>query len=125
MTPDQTVTEFIRRMETRDVSHAFELCADDLHYENVPMPPAHTTKQAALDFLAGFMGGTSDVEWVTHRQTATGTTVMNERTDRFKFGETWVGVKVVGVWEVEGGLITFWRDYFDSAEMTEALASIG
>jgi len=125
VTPDETVTEFIHRIEARDVAGALELCTDDLYYENVPMPPAHESKQATLDFLGGFIAGTSEVEWIVHRQTATGDTVMNERTDRFKFGEIWVGVKVVGIFELRDGKISFWRDYFDSAEMNAALASLG
>ena len=125
MTPDETVTEFIRRTEAKDLAGAFELCADDLFYENVPMPPAYETKQAAFEFLDGFISGTEEVEWLVHRQTATGDVVMNERTDRFRFGDTWVGVKVVGIWEVRDGLITFWRDYFDSAEMAAELAKLG
>jgi limonene-1,2-epoxide hydrolase len=125
MTPDETVTEFIRRMERKDVEGAFELCADDLVYENVPMPPAFTDKAAAQTFLAGFLGGTEEVAWPVHRQTATGPVVMNERTDRFRFGDTWIEVQVVGVWEVHHGLITLWRDYFDSAEMNAGLASLG
>lgn len=125
MTPDETVTEFIRRMERKDVAGAFELCADDLVYENVPMEPIYESKQAAMEFLDGFVGSTDEVAWPVHRQAATGDVVMNERTDRFRFGETWVEVRVVGVWEVRDGAIVLWRDYFDSAEMNAGLASLG
>jgi limonene-1,2-epoxide hydrolase len=125
MTPDETVTEFIRRITAKDVDGAFELCADDLVYENVPMQPVYESKQAALEFLGGFIGGTDEVDWPVHHQTATGDIVMNERTDRFRFGDKWVAVRVVGVWEVRDGAIVLWRDYFDSAEMNAGLASLG
>lgn len=125
MTPDETVTEFIHRMEARDVAAALELCTDDLVYENVPMPPALEGKQATLDFLGGFLAGTDEVEWIVHRQAATGDVVLNERTDRFRFGDTWVGVKVAGIFELRDGRIALWRDYFDGAEMMSALAALG
>jgi limonene-1,2-epoxide hydrolase len=125
MTPDETVTEFIRRMGAKDVDGAFALCADDVVYENVPMPPVYEGKEAALAFLGPFIASTDEVAWPVHRQAATGDVVMNERTDRFRFGDKWVEVKVVGVWEVRDGAITLWRDYFDSAEMNAGLASLG
>ena len=125
MTPDETVTEFIRRIESRDVAGAFELCADDVVYENVPMPPALEGKAAAVAFLEPFVAGTSEVAWPVHRQASTGAVVINERTDRFKFDETWLEVRVVGVWEVHDGRITLWRDYFDSAEFASQMAKIG
>jgi limonene-1,2-epoxide hydrolase len=125
MTPAETVTEFIHRMEKRDVDGALELAADDLFYENVPIPPAYEGKEAVRAFLGPFLAGTTAVEWIVHRQTATGDVVMNERTDRFRFGEKWIGVKVVGVWEVRDGRITFWRDYFDAKEMMDGIASLG
>ena len=125
MTPDETVTEFIRRMEAKDVEGAFELCSDDVVYENVPMQPVYESKQAAIAFLGPFLDGTDEVAWPVHRQAATGNVVMNERTDRFRFGDKWVEVRVVGVWEVVDGSIVLWRDYFDVAEMNAGLASLG
>ncbi|MBA2280332.1 MAG: nuclear transport factor 2 family protein [Acidimicrobiia bacterium] len=124
MNPDETVTEFIRRIVAKDVEGAFELCADHVVYENVPIT-AYEGKAAALEFLGGFVAGADELDWPVHRQAATGSVVMNERTDRFRFGEKWVEVKVVGVWEVEDGSIVLWRDYFDMAEMNAQLATLG
>jgi limonene-1,2-epoxide hydrolase len=124
VTPDEIVTEFMQRVEAKEVERAFELCADDLVYENVPIM-AYESKQAALEFLGPFVAGTEEVEWIVHRQAATGDVVMNERTDRFRFGDKWVEVKVAGIWEVKDGLITLWRDYFDMAEMNAQLATLG
>lgn len=125
MTADETVTEFIRRMEALDVDGALDLCTDDLVYENVPMPPVLEGKEAARALLGPFVGGAAEVEWIVHHQAATGDLVLNERTDRFRFGDTWVGVRVAGVFELRDGRIAAWRDYFDGAAMAEALASLG
>jgi limonene-1,2-epoxide hydrolase len=39
--------------------------------------------------------------------------VLNERTDRFKLDERWIELPVMGVFELRGGKISAWRDYFD------------
>ena len=120
MTPDETVTEFIRRIEAKDVDGAFELCTDDIEYDNVPMPTAHGTEEA-VGFLRPFVEGASAIEWVVHRQTATGDVVMNERTDRFQMGDRWIEIPVAGVWELRDGQIALWRDYFDMGQFNEQL----
>ena len=54
--------------------------------------------------------------WEVKHQVAGGDVVMNERVDRFKVGGKDVSVRVVGVFELRGGKIAAWRDYFDLAE---------
>ena len=56
-----------------------------------------------------------------HRQTTTGNVVMNERTDRFVMKGKEIAIPVVGVFEVNDGKITFWRDYFDNGMFMKAL----
>jgi limonene-1,2-epoxide hydrolase len=41
---------------------------------------------------------------------------MNERTDHIQMGDNAVSLPVVGVFEVSGGKIKAWRDYFDMAQ---------
>jgi len=120
VTPDETVTEFIRRIEAKDVDGAFELCTDDIEYDNVPMPTASSLPWA-VGFLRPFVEGASAIEWVVHRQTATGDVVMNERTDRFQMGDRWIEIPVAGVWELRDGQIALWRDYFDMGQFNEQL----
>jgi limonene-1,2-epoxide hydrolase len=122
MTPAETVTEFIHRIERLDLDAALELCADDIVYDNVPMPTAEG-KAATRDMLGPFVGGCSEVEWVVHRQAADGDVVLNERTDRFRIGDRWVELPVTGVWEVHDGRITLWRDYFDLGDFQNQLAA--
>ena len=54
---------------------------------------------------------------------ATGSVVMNERTDvmRRKDGGE-ISLPVTGVFEVVDGKIAAWRDYFDLATVTSAFA---
>ena len=123
MTPEATVDEFIRRIVAMDLDAACELVTDDVEYDNVPMGK-NIGPEAMKAFLTA-MSAVDEVAFVVHRQVAAGSTVMNERTDRFRVGEAWIDLPVAGVFEVsDDGRISLWRDYFDLATMTEAMAAL-
>ena len=48
---------------------------------------------------------------------------MNERLDRFRSGDHWHELPVMGLFRIEDGRIVLWRDYFDRESFTKALAS--
>jgi limonene-1,2-epoxide hydrolase len=124
MTPDQTVTEFIRRVVGLDLDGACELVSDDLEYDNVPVGKNHGP-EGLKSFLALMTGDVAEVQFVVRRQVAAGSTVMNERTDRFRIGEAWIDLPVAGVFEVDAdGKISLWRDYFDMAMFTSEMARV-
>ncbi|MBV6509437.1 MAG: Epoxide hydrolase EphG [Acidimicrobiales bacterium] len=107
-----------------DLDGACELVTDDIEYDNVPLG-----KNYGPDGVKGLLGPMVDnldeVDWVIHRQIADGSTVINERTDRFRMGGTWMELPVVGIFEVDGnGRISLWRDYFDMATFNEQLATL-
>lgn len=51
-----------------------------------------------------------------------GPVVVAERMDRTKVGEKSVDLPCCGVFEMHDGKIKVWRDYFDMATYTRALA---
>ena len=114
MTPLETVNEFIRRIEARDVAAAVELVSEDCEYDNVPMGKVFG-REAILGGLGPFVSVCDEVEWKVCREAENGHLVFNERFDRFGNNGKWIEVPVTGVWEVHDGLITLWRDYFDLA----------
>jgi len=123
MTPEETVNEFIARIVRMDLDGACELVADDLEYDNVPM--GKVTGPDGVKSVFGQMAGmVTDLEFVVHRQVASGDTVMNERTDRFGVGGRWVDLPVAGIFVVADGKIVLWRDYFDMSTMTEAITKL-
>lgn len=125
MTPEQIVDEFIARIVTKNIDGACELVSDDLEYDNVPMGK-NIGPDGLKAFLAPMVEGVEEVQFVIHRQTASGNVVMNERTDRFKVGEQWIDLPVAGVFEVnDDGRITLWRDFFDLATMMDQMAKLG
>jgi limonene-1,2-epoxide hydrolase len=112
MEPIDTVRAFIAAIERKDLDAAIALLADDVEYDNVPMTKVHG-HDGVRGLLEPLLAGSASVEWVVHREVATGPVVMNERVDRFDIGERWLEIPVAGVWEVHDGRITLWRDYFD------------
>jgi limonene-1,2-epoxide hydrolase len=125
MTPEEIVDEFITRVVAKDIDGACELVSDDVEYDNVPMGKNHGP-EGMKAFLGPMVDGIDAVEFVVHRQTATGNVVMNERTDRFRVGDKWMDLPVAGIFEVnDAGRITLWRDYFDMKTMMDQMAQFG
>jgi len=114
MTPIDTVNAFIAALEQNDLESACAMVSADCEYDNVPM-----IKVFGPEGIKGILGpmfaSCNEIEWIVHREAQSGTTVFNERLDRFKMPHGWVELPVNGVWEVVDGKITLWRDYFDAA----------
>jgi limonene-1,2-epoxide hydrolase len=112
--PEEVVNTFIEKIEARDLDAALSHVSEDCYYDNVPIGEM-TGKEDMHKFLSGLLRGEGPVEFEVIRQTATGNTVMNERVDRFNTasGRT-IELPVMGIFEVNDGHITFWRDYFDN-----------
>jgi limonene-1,2-epoxide hydrolase len=112
MTPLETVNAFMTAAAARDYETALGLLTDDIEYQNMPLPPV-TGTQAVRDTLEMLLATAEASEWVVTREAANGELVMNERVDRFLVGGRWLELPVAGVFEVRGGRISLWRDYFD------------
>lgn len=124
VTPLETVNEFMRRFCAKDLDGACELVTDDVEYDNVPMG-----KNFGPDGIKAIAGGMVDgfdtVEFIVHREAATGRIVLNERTDRFVRGGRTFDIPVAGVFEVaDDGRIELWRDYFDMGPVKTMMAAL-
>ena len=120
MTPEETVNAFCAAAAKRDYDTAFAYLAEDVEYQNMPLPAVHGIP-AVRDTLEALLAVCTDSEWVVNRQLAAGTTVMNERIDRFEMNGRWVDLPVAGVFEVQEGKIVLWRDYFDLPTIVNAM----
>jgi limonene-1,2-epoxide hydrolase len=56
-----------------------------------------------------------------HRIAADGAAVLTERTDALIVGRLRLQMWVCGTFEVHGGQITLWRDYFDMWDITKGM----
>jgi limonene-1,2-epoxide hydrolase len=120
--PEDTVRAFLTALERFDIDAAGELLDPDVVYENVSLPAAHG-RAATLRLLRSMPRALSAFEARTHRLAATGPVVLTERTDVLVVGRVRVAFWVCGIFEVHDGRLTLWRDYFDWAATTGALAS--
>jgi len=121
VTAAQTVDAMIAALERKDVDAAVELMTDDVEYDNVPMGAVHG-RDAVRAALTPFLARCAGVEWQVLHQVEQGDVVMNERVDRFEMPGGWVGIQVAGLFVVRDGRIALWRDYFDLAAASAALA---
>jgi limonene-1,2-epoxide hydrolase len=112
VSPLEVVHAFMAAAAVRDYDAAMELLTDDVEYQNMMLPAVHG-KAAVRETLEALLALCTGSEWVTHRELASGDLVMNERTDRFEMGGTWVDLPVAGVFELRDERIALWRDYFD------------
>lgn len=121
----EIVDEFIRLVVSKDLDGACALVTADCEYDNVPMGK-NIGPEGIKAFLAPMVDSLDEVQFVVHRQTATGNVVMNERTDRFRTGDNWMDLPVCGVFELtDDGKIALWRDYFDLQTMLDQMAALG
>ncbi len=124
MSPEEVVTAFIEAIERKDVDAAVAMTADEVSYENMPIAPM-VGHEALMQTLGAFLAPTEEVDWRILRQFADGSTVFNERLDRFRIGHGWLELPVAGVFEVDDdGKITLWRDYFDMGAYERQLAAL-
>ncbi|MBA0127489.1 nuclear transport factor 2 family protein [Haloechinothrix sp. YIM 98757] len=116
-----TVEEFLGALEDFDLERALSYLAEDVVYQNVPLPPARgigaVTKQLRL--MARYGTG---FEAHTHRIAASGDTVLTERTDVLIAGRWRARFWVCGTFELRDGKIVLWRDYFDWATVLASSA---
>jgi len=123
MTNEEIVNTFMARVTAMEFDRAFELVADDIEYDNVPMGKVYGP-DGIRGVFAQLDGVVDKMELVIHRQVAGGDLVLNERTDRFGKGDQWADLPVSGVFEVHDGKITLWRDYFDMTTMMESVGAL-
>ena len=122
----ETIRAFTAAWAERSIDKVMSFFSDDATYLNVPMEPLHRGKEEIRKAVEGFVNMASAIEFRIHHQAedAQGT-VMNERTDRFKMGEKWIELPVMGIFEFRGGKIRAWRDYFDVAMFMKQMPKQG
>jgi limonene-1,2-epoxide hydrolase len=111
------VTAFLRAMEQGDFAAALNLVSTDCAYINPP--PFEPAKGPAgiQAVLQPFFAPVLENQFHLLRMAVHGKSVFVERLDRHRLADKWVELPVTGVFEVEAGRITYWRDYFDVATL--------
>lgn len=122
MNSTQVIRDFCAAWSRLDIDELMTYFTDDAVYHNMPGPPVQG-REAVRQTIASFLKGWSATEWEIRNIAAEGNTVLAERVDRIAAanGKS-VDLPVVGVFELESGKIRHWRDYFDLATYTRAMA---
>jgi limonene-1,2-epoxide hydrolase len=102
-------------MERLDYDEALKCVSGGCEYTNPPPIGTVQGPQSIRAVLEPFFAPTLENKFEILREAATGPVVTLERLDRHHLADKWVELPVTGVFEVHGGLITYWRDYFDAA----------
>ena len=113
----RVVETFLYALQDQDFDTADASLADNIVWENVGYPTMRGRKRIVGIFRRG--QGRVGFEVKFHRIAAEGNAVLTERTDALILGPVRMQFWVCGVFEVHGGKITLWRDYFDLLDIVK------
>ncbi len=118
---EETVRDFIAAWSRLDATELASYFAEDGVYHNMPFAPVMGRAQVQA-FIASFIKHWTATEWEILNIVSAGSVVIAERIDRTRVGDKAVVLPCCGVFEVRDGKINVWRDYFDMATYTKAIA---
>ncbi len=118
---DQIVKDFNDAWARLNVDELMNYFTEDAVYHNIPMRPA-VGKASIRKVIISLLKGVTAIRFEVHHQVVAGNIVMNERTDYTEMGDKKLSLPVAGVFEFENGKIKAWRDYFDMAAFSSAMA---
>ena len=98
--------------------------AEDAVYHNIPQEPVTGRENIANAIASVLRPGPPGIEGIDFRViniAANGPVVMTERVDVFKLPYKSFELPVMGTFEVSGGKINAWRDYFDMNQFTSRM----
>jgi limonene-1,2-epoxide hydrolase len=110
----EVVEAFLDAAVEMDFDRAIDLLAEGVEYTNVPIGTVHG-HAGVREVIEPFFEPIHENEFLVLRRASTGPVVFMERLDRHRLDHGWRALPVNSVFEVHGGRITVWRDYFDLA----------
>lgn len=104
----------------RDWKAAGEMFAEDAVLHSMMIEPVRG-RRAIAERIAGLGAGIEEIRLDVRNLGRVGDVVFVERVDRFTYKGHKGAVPVVGVLEVEKGLIKAWREYYDRATLVREM----
>lgn len=114
------VREFIAAWSRLNADELVEFFTPDGTYHNMMAKPV-SGRDNLRTFIGGFIKAWTETAWDVLNIVSSGDIVIAERLDRTKAGERSVDLPCCGVFEMSGGKVKLWRDYFDLATFTRAM----
>ena len=123
--------ELVRRFcaawsDNAGVAELAAFFTDDAVYHNIPMAPVIGREAIANNIASFIRPGPPGIEAIDFRIVniaANGPVVMTERVDVFTLPDRTFELPVMGTFEISGGKISAWRDYFDMNQFTSRMGS--
>lgn len=106
------IRSFIEACARADPDEFAGYFTEDATWWNAPWKPIQG-REAIRETLRRGAEQMAALPWEIVHIVADGDLVMAERVDNFRVGETRISVPCVGVFELRGGKIAAWRDYWD------------
>ena len=113
----KTIRRFCAEWSNPNIPKILDYFTDDAIYHNMPIQ-AVQGKDAIKGLIEQFTAAFEKGDWEVKNIAAAGDVVLTERIDHFIGQEKNMSLQVMGVFELSGGKIAAWRDYFDMAEWT-------
>jgi limonene-1,2-epoxide hydrolase len=118
---ETVVRGFCAAVPSLDADKLRPFLSDSVVYHNIPMDPA-VGLDATMAVLEMFISMSDALEFRIDNLAVNGNVVLTERVDIITINGKATELPVMGTFEVLDGRITAWRDYFDMAQITAALA---
>ena len=113
----ELIRKFCAAWAKPDATALADYFTDDAVYHNMPVQPIQG-KDAIKGVIEQFTAPFERSEWELLQIAAVGDVVLTERVDRFISADKTIELPVMGTFEIVGGKIAAWRDYFDLAAWT-------
>ncbi len=113
---------FTAAWPTGDATTLGRFFSEDAEYCNGPGEPV-VGREAIVADLARMMSLGGHVDADIRHLLSDGAVVMTERVDYVRVDAKTAALRIAGVFEVHDGVITGWRDYFDSTEFGAQLSA--
>jgi len=117
---EKLVTDFCLSWSRLNTDEVMSYLTEDCFYHNIPMEP-YVGHAAIRKFVEPFLKDAASATFEIKHTTSAGNVVMNERVDTFVMGPKTISLPVAGVFEIRGGKISAWRDYFDLASFQKQM----
>jgi len=115
------VRDFIAAWSRLDADELVGYFTDDGTYHNMPAAPV-SGRENVRKLIKGFLSTWTATQWDVVNIVAAGDVVIAERIDRTRLGPKSVDLPCCGVFEMKGGKIKVWRDYFDMGTYVKAVS---
>lgn len=118
--PESIVRDFCAAFSRRNIDEILAYFAADAVYHNIPIDPVQGS-EAIRAMLEQFVAPAESAEFEILHLAVRGNVVHTERVDHFRILGRDIALPVAGVFEIEGGKIAAWRDYFDMQQFMKQM----